>query len=97
MLYHVWIILCSQYSDSDGKVTKILKNSWTKHLSVTYNDKYNYGNYYQKIIIFHDDTSTIKHHKTYDKFKSSLEHGLGGTFLGPYHWSSILFRDSWGR
>ena len=52
-LNHVWIVLCSQYSASDGKVTKILKNSWTKHLSVTYNDKYNYGNYYQKIITFY--------------------------------------------
>ena len=27
----------------DGKLTTIVKNSWSKHLSLTYNEKYEYG------------------------------------------------------
>ena len=35
----------------DGKVSKILKNSWSNHLSMTYNEKYNYG----KLLLDFDD------------------------------------------
>ena len=31
------------FSLTDGKLRTILKNSWSKHLTLTYNEKYEYG------------------------------------------------------
>ncbi len=38
-----FLIVLRRCSLIDGKVRRILKNSWSKHLSLTYNEKYEYG------------------------------------------------------
>ena len=32
-----------------GKIFQVLKNSWTKHLSITFNEKYNFGRFFYKV------------------------------------------------